>query len=96
MTSPAEKLRDAAAIIEQRDQYHGNWRVNFLNTSVFWSRYLGTPVKPEDVAVMFCLAKISRMISGGKANGDDFDDLTGYAGLAAAIHEADNGEETLE
>ena len=96
MTSPAEKLRDAAAIIEQRDQYHGNWRVNFLNTSVFWSRYLGTLVKPEDVAVMFCLAKISRMISGGKANGDDFDDLTGYAGLAAAIHEAEHGEETLE
>ena len=26
---------------------------------------------------------------------DDFDDLTGYAGLAAAIHAADNGEETL-
>jgi hypothetical protein len=96
MTSPADKLRDAAAIIEGRDKYHGNYRVNFLNTAAFWTRYLGVPVSAEDVAVMFCLAKISRMISGGKTNGDDYDDLTGYAGLAAAIHEAEHGEETLE
>tara|TARA_R100001594_G_scaffold17957_1_gene36150 strand:- start:863 stop:1144 length:282 start_codon:yes stop_codon:yes gene_type:complete len=93
MTSPADKLRNAAAIIEQRDQYHGNWRVNMLNTSVFWQRYLGCPVTPTQVALLNCLQKVSRMCSGGEPNGDDYDDLIGWAAIAAALQD---DEETLE
>ena len=92
MTSPAEKLRAVAEIIEQRAEYHGDWRVNMLNTSVFWQRYLGSPVSPTQVALMNCLQKVSRMVSGGKSNADDYDDLIGWAAIAAAMHE---DEETL-
>ena len=39
---------------------------------------------------MNCLQKISRMISGGQKNQDDFIDLVGWAAIAAAL--ADNEE----
>jgi|TARA_R110000824_G_scaffold256208_3_gene445223 hypothetical protein len=93
MTSPAIKLRDAAAIIEQRSDYHGDFRTNMKNTAAFWSRYLGCPITPTNVAVMNCAQKISRMISGGISNADDYDDLIGWAAIAAALNSDDEDED---
>lgn len=87
MTSPADVLRHAAEIIEQRGDLHGDWRTNMTNTSALWSRYLGREVTPTQVALCNCLQKISRMISGGLTNADDFDDLVGWAAIAAALNE---------
>ena len=89
MTSPADKLREAAAIIDQRADYHGDFRTNMKNTAAFWSRYLGCPISPAQVSIMNCQQKISRMISGGITNGDDFSDLIGWAAIAAALNDDD-------
>jgi hypothetical protein len=85
MTSPAEILRDAAEIIEQRGDLHGDWRTNCKTTAILWSRYAGYSITPSQVGIMNCLQKISRMISGGQKNQDDFIDLVGWAAIAAAL-----------
>jgi len=85
MTSPLEVLKNAQAIIEARGDLHGDWKKNTKTTAVLWSRYIGYSVTPSQVALMNCLQKISRMISGGLQNKDDYDDLVGWAAIAAAL-----------
>jgi hypothetical protein len=54
------------------------------SAAALWSTYTGKRLEAHDVAVMLGLLKISRM-TGGDYAPDDYDDLVGYAAIAAAL-----------
>jgi hypothetical protein len=85
MTStPAQVLFDVAELIEKRGHTHGDWRGNMTAAAVLWSTYIGKPIAAHDVAVMLALLKVTRM-TAGEHEPDDYDDLVGYAAIAAAL-----------
>ena len=89
MSTPADVLSDVASIIATRGESHGNWDDNMTCIAGLWSAYLGQPVEAHNVGVMLALVKVGRM-AGGTFNRDDYDDLVGYAAIAAAIaHKVD-------
>lgn len=83
MISPTEVLRNAASVVSEREDTHGNWRVCMDTTAAMWSLYLGVPVNGKQVALMNALQKIVRDAVGGD-NPDDTLDVTGYGAIAAA------------
>ena len=88
MRTPADVLSDVASIIATRGELHGNWDENMTCIARLWSSYLGQQVEAHNVGVMLALVKVGRM-AGGTFNRDDYDDLVGYAAIAAAIAEKD-------
>ena len=68
----------------KRDKDYGDPKASFESIAQAWSWYLKTEVKPEDVAQMMTLLKISRHKTGA-VNLDNFVDASGYQGLAAAL-----------
>lgn len=71
-----------ATINRDRQTDYGAPEDTFALIAAFWSAYLGTDVKPADVAAMMQLLKIARQ-RGGKSKKDNFVDLVGYAILEA-------------
>lgn len=91
MRTPVDVLRDTALIVAERDETHGDWHDNMRNTAELWSAYLRRRVTARQVAVMLGLMKVSRMACGGP-NQDDYDDLVGYAAIAAALDEEEENK----
>lgn len=83
-----EMLKDAARIVEERNQAYGKPEDCFELIASLWSLYLGGTVLPEDVTVMMILLKIARERQNHKL--DNFKDIAGYAACAAELwHEID-------
>lgn len=70
-----------ATINHDRQTDYGAPEDTFALIAAFWSAYLGTDVKPADVAALMQLLKIARQ--RGKSKKDNFVDLVGYAILEA-------------
>ena len=83
MTSPAEILRNAASVVSEREDTHGDWRVCMDTTAAMWRLYLGVPINGKQVALLNALQKIVRDAVGSN-NPDDTLDVTGYGSIAAA------------
>jgi len=77
-------LKEAIAVIEQREQQHGTKHDVFDATRRLWSAYLNIPVTAEQVAQMMVLLKIARSRNGA-FNPDDHVDAVGYAALAGEM-----------
>ena len=84
MKTPAECLIETAELIAARGDTHGDWRMNMTNTAALLSAYLQVEIAAHQVPIIMSLVKISRMSCGAR-NIDDYDDLIGYAALAAAL-----------
>lgn len=82
-------LNEAANLIGgDRNKTHGNKRRNFEHTALLWSAYLSdqlnASLRPDQVAVMMALLKISRTASGTPIR-DHYTDMAGYAAIAGEL-----------
>ena len=77
-------LRTAENIVckDRNDQY-GEPEDNFGTVARFWSGYLGTVIKPEDVANLMILFKVARNKHAGKP--DNWIDIAGYAACGGEV-----------
>lgn len=87
--APAEKsvLQEAEEIINgARQQTHGAKLATFEMIAAFWSVYLKTEIKPQDVAQMMSLMKKARFRCGQHVR-DHFVDDIGYTAIAHELGE---------
>jgi hypothetical protein len=84
--SPAAiSLAKAISLIDgDRDRQHGDRKENFGMIAALWSTYLGTPIKPHQVAWCMVLMKAARE-SNGTHSLDNAIDAAGYAALAGEL-----------
>ncbi len=75
----AEKL-----INHDRAQQYGSPEASFDRIADLWTTYLGTSISATDVALMMVLLKVSRAKASPKKQ-DSYDDMCGYAALAAEL-----------
>jgi hypothetical protein len=69
-----------------REQSHGDPSVQFAKTAKLWNEYLHVvSISPQDVCMMMALLKISRSRSGDPDSIDHYEDIAGYAALAAEL-----------
>lgn len=67
-----------------REQDYGTPEDNFSTIARLWSAYLDFELTADDVAMLMCLFKISR-IKTGTGTADSFVDLAGYAACGCEI-----------
>ena len=91
MASPAEALREAARIIEERHETHGDYRETFTKCAELWSGYLGIPISPIQVCHLNQIQKMARDLCGPEINIENHNDNTGFAAIAAAFAAAIKG-----
>ena len=78
-------LREAErTVCGHRGQDYGTPEDNFAVIARMWEAYLNVSVDAKDVAMMMCLFKIGRIMTG-TATKDSFVDLAGYAACGAEI-----------
>lgn len=83
-----ELLRDAAIIVEERNQAYGKPEDCFEFIAGLWSAYLREEILPEDVVNMMILLKVSREKQNHKL--DNYKDIAGYSACGAELwHEID-------
>jgi hypothetical protein len=84
--SPAAiSLAKAISLIDgDRDASHGDRHENFGMIAALWSTYLGTLIKPHQVAWCMVLMKAARE-SNGTHSLDNAIDAAGYAALAGEL-----------
>ena len=81
----AECLEYAKEIVcHDRDEAYGKPENNFGTIAELWSAYLGTEIKPIDVAMMMIMLKMSR-VKNGKLKDDNFIDIAGYSACACEM-----------
>jgi len=67
-----------------RDKDYGDPYDNMLRTAKLWSTYLGVDIRPDQVAILFTLAKISRLANTPE-HLDSFIDSAAYMAIAAEV-----------
>lgn len=90
-------LEEAAkCITKDRQNSYGNPENNFATIAEYWQTHLdarakmfgydklNTKIRPEDVAIMMCHLKLSRMISSPK-KADNYIDGAGYLAIASEL-----------
>lgn len=76
-------LETAAAVVAKRDQQYGDAYQHHAQTAALWSSYLGFPIDPGQVSVLFILDKIVRSKTEDKP--DHWLDVCGYAQVHANV-----------
>lgn len=69
---------------KKHDEDYGTPNANFLRTARLWSAYIGYDIKPEDVAAMMVLMKVSRARSNPRKT-RNWAGMAGYAGCGAEV-----------
>lgn len=78
-------LNEANKIVNgARNKQYGSPEDNFQNIADLWNGYLGTNIKPVDVANLMALMKIARL-KYSPDHRDSWVDLAGYAACGAEI-----------
>lgn len=77
-------LEEAEKIVNgpRRDSY-GHPKKNFADIATCWSTYLGTEIKPQDVAMMMTMIKVLRFKRGNDR--DSVLDIAGYAACTELV-----------
>lgn len=84
-----EFLEKVGATVDgQREDDYGAPEQNLKRIASLWGTYLGTIVRPGDVAAMMALLKIARL-SQNIYHDDSWLDLAGYAAIGAEITSED-------
>ena len=76
-------LEVARAVFKKRDEQYGESYQHHADTARMWSAYLGQPIRPEQVSVLFILDKIVRSKTGDKP--DHWLDVCGYSQVHTAV-----------
>ena len=91
MSKAVEVLETAHAVmVGERENTHGSTLINHATIAKLWNIYLlakkgmACNIKPEDVALMMVLLKVSRS-ANGEYNEDDYVDMAAYASIAADV-----------
>lgn len=71
------------SIIDERAEKRGHPRANHERIAALWSAYLGTTVRPHDVAAMMVLLKMARARVG--VDEDNWIDAAGYAEIGRML-----------
>lgn len=71
------------SIIDERAAKRGHPRGNHERIAALWSAYLGTTVRPHDVAAMMILLKMARARVG--VDEDNWVDAGGYAEIGRML-----------
>jgi len=79
-------LKTADAVVSLRDDQYGECWDHHMLTANLWSAYLGCPISPEQVSVLFILDKIVRSKTQDKP--DHWVDVAGYAAVHAKVQAA--------
>lgn len=87
MTTSRGKLIDEAKhlIHSDRNQTYGEPADNMKRIADFWTLYLGTEIRPDQVPVMMTLTKIARLMN--ELHPDGFVDSIGYMAIAGELSE---------
>lgn len=81
----SEILDTAKSIVNgAREEQYGKAEDNFSRIGGLWSVYLEKEITAEDVAIMMCLFKIGRVVTGAGTD-DSYIDLAGYAACAGEL-----------
>jgi hypothetical protein len=67
-----------------RAEQYGDATDMFTTIAEFWSAYLETPIRPDQVGTMMMLMKVAR-IKQNPTHKDSYVDCAGYAGLAGEV-----------
>lgn len=87
MTERGAVLDEAKELINgERQNRYGNPENNFSVIAGLWGVSLERYITAHDVAIMMCLLKIGRILTGNRER-DSYVDLCGYAALAADFAE---------
>jgi hypothetical protein len=78
--------------LHQRGVNYGHPIGNHKRIAELWSAYLGYPIQANEVAVLMCLVKISRMAEDARVT-DNYTDALGYIAIAKTITEAMQDED---
>jgi Domain of unknown function (DUF6378) len=88
MNSTREQVLRAAAkaVLSDRNKAYGEPEDNLGTTAELWSVFLGTPIRPDQVAACMALLKVARLrAEGGQQVQDTWVDLAGYAAIGAEV-----------
>ena len=85
-----DKVRDIVSI--DRENTHGNKKINHDNIAKMWSAYLDTKINGLDVALMMVLLKTART-KAGCHNPDDYIDMAGYSVITGELAEGENNND---
>ena len=84
MINRGDILKEAARLTSNdRQNQYGDPRINHCRIADFWTTYLETEIKPEQVAICMALVKIARLME--TQSEDSFVDLAAYAAIAGEI-----------
>ena len=83
--------REAAEIVSQKRDTHGDAVENHRHIAAMWSAFLGVPIEPWEVAMMMTDVKKSRAKMGVPIR-DHFTDTAGYADVGWSCVVADEAE----
>lgn len=74
-------------ICGDRDKQYGSPEDSFQRVAKLWGMYLNKVLVAEDVAILMCLFKITRIESSDYLSTDSWVDLIGYAACGGEIAE---------
>ena len=92
MTKTEKLLADVVDLVHTRGSVYGHPYTNHKRIAELWSAYLGYPIQANEVAVLMCLVKISRMAEDARVT-DNYTDALGYIAIAKTITEAMQDED---
>jgi hypothetical protein len=92
MTKTEQLFADVITTLHQRGSDYGHPIGNHKRIAELWSAYLGYPIQANEVAVLMCLVKISRMAEDARVT-DNYTDALGYIAIAKTITEAMQDED---
>ena len=84
MTIRGNLIDDANKLIHSdRNKTYGEPAENMKRIADFWTIYLGTQIRPDQVPVMMTLTKIARLMN--ELHEDGFTDSIGYMAIAGEL-----------
>lgn len=98
-------LKEAISIVNDRGPTHGDVNKQLEMTAVFWSAYINNTkkkdgglvdLKPNDIAQLMVLLKITRALFGDVTKTDHYVDQAGYSALAGMLAGVNNCREKAQ
>jgi len=93
--NPQEILILASETLGKRRETHGDYATSLADIAEYWRVYFkqngyGKALSPRDTAMLMILLKVARA-KNAPGNGDNYVDIAGYAALAGALSDDNQG-----